>query len=105
MGTPVPSTAIYKISGAGADGGRGTTRRASTAAVSASNAAAAAAPASSAARSTRLVLKVIPARSLIRAAAWAKGTAAPVVAIIARNPPESEAAQTSSSASRGTIPA
>src|SRR5664280_2361253 len=103
IGTPVPSTAMSSLSGSGA-GGRGTTRRDRIAPAWAWVAAAAAAPSASAARSTRLVVTAIPARSPSRLLALANGAAAPARSTIVASPGDSDEPATPSSSSLGTTP-
>src|SRR5450756_1832368 len=91
------------MSGSGA-GGRGTTRRDRIAPAWAWVAAAAAAPSASAARSTRLVVSAIPARSPSRLLALANGAAAPARSTIVASPGDSDEPATPSSSSLGTTP-
>jgi hypothetical protein len=67
-------------------------------------AAAWAVPLASAARSTRLTVSRIPARSSSSPAARANGTSAPALLVIAASPGDIEAPATPSPASRGARP-
>ena len=68
------------------------------------DAAARAAPPASAARSTRLTVRRIPARSSSSPAACANGTAAAALSLMACSPGDIEAPATPSSASLGASP-
>ncbi len=100
IGTPVPSIAIYSLSGSGPSGGSRLSLPAATAAASASMTAAAARPSASARRPARLPVRVSPASSLTRRAAAANGTAAAARAVIFRSPGDMPCPATSSWSSR-----
>ena len=103
MGTPVPSMAIYNMSGSGA-GGRGISVRAVIAAACAPVAAAAAVPSASARRPRRLPVSVIPASSPASPAPGVNGTAAAARALIFASPGDIVSPATPSSPSRGAKP-
>jgi len=104
IGTPVPSIAIYSLSGSGPGGGRGTRVRAVIAAAWAWIAAAAAMPPASAWRPGRLPVSSIPASSPARPAPGANGTAAPARALILASPGDIVWPATPSPASLGARP-
>src|SRR5262249_45611066 len=105
-GAPVPSAAMYSMSGRGSGGGRGTTLREQIASACLPIAWAAATPAASADRSVRLTVSSTPASSASRPAAVANGTAAAARAVIFCSPGDSEACSMPSSPSGGhAVPA
>src|SRR6266581_4431129 len=100
IGTPVPSMAMYSLSGSSA-GGSGTSVRAPIAAAPASMTAAAARPSASACRPSRLPVSWIPARSATSPAPGVNGTAPAARAAILRSPGDIVCPAVPSSASRG----
>jgi hypothetical protein len=104
IGTPVPSTATYSLSGARPAGSSGVTFAEATAAAPAAMTAAAAFPSASARRPARRPVRVIPASSPTRRAAARNGTAAAARAVIFRSPGGMPCPATPSWASRGASP-